>query len=321
MRVIRLAMHGSGALWCSRAPIARGSAMVVGNFDGMHVGHQAMLSKLLAIAKPVDLVTTVVLFEPQPKEYFAGDQPPPRLMRCRDKLAYCQALGIDQVVVLRFDAHMAACEASDFLLQVLIGVFNMRQMLVCEGFRFGHRSLGDVALLTREAPRHGYKLHHLEPCVSDGGERVSSSRVRAALFKRQLPVAQALLCRHYAISGRVSRGKQLARAWGFPTLNIRLQRPAAPLMGVYAVTVEGLGSKVYRGVASCGTRPMVHAGAAVLLEAHVFDFNEEVYGTRVTVYFHHYQREEQRFESIAALREQIAMDAAEAKRYFESTKE
>jgi riboflavin kinase/FMN adenylyltransferase len=292
-------------------PSARGrSTLTIGNFDGVHRGHRALIERVVARARELQTASCVLTFEPHPREFLAPDAAPARLTRLREKLELIAAAGIDRVHVVRFDARFAALSAARFIDKVLVGGLGVRSLIVGRDFRFGAGRKGDFAALEDAAGRHGFALEAM-PEVDLDGERVSSSAVRAALEAGDFARAERLLGRPYAISGKVVHGTRLGRELGFPTANIPLaQRP--PLAGIYVVEVEGLG----RGVASIGRRPTVNPVATPLLEVHLFDCDRELYGRRLRVRFLRKLRDEAKFDSLPALREAIARDAAEARDYF-----
>ncbi|HSN72660.1 MAG TPA: bifunctional riboflavin kinase/FAD synthetase [Steroidobacteraceae bacterium] len=288
----------------------------IGNFDGVHLGHQRMLEALRHRAAALDLPGTVISFEPTPREYFAGTAAPPRLTRFREKFEALANYGVDRFVCLRFDSRMRSIGALAFIDEVLVGQLGVRALVVGHDFRFAHQREGTVELLQAVGPERGFEVEVVEP-FEYGGERVSSSRVRAALAAGDLAEAARLLGRPYRITGRVAAGLKLGRRLGFPTANLRLHRRASPLGGVFAVRVQGGGLTNAPGVASLGTRPTVN-GKEPLLEVHVFDFDGDLYRARLDVDFVSRLREERWFPSIDALVEQMRHDALEARRTLES---
>jgi riboflavin kinase/FMN adenylyltransferase len=289
-----------------------GRALAIGNFDGVHLGHQQILAVLCRHGRESRSPTAVVCFEPQPKEYFAKGEVPARLMRLRDKVAHIAATGVDELRVLRFDARLAALEADEFIGQVLIGALRAKHVVIGEGFRFGHERRGDVELLRRAGARHGFAVDAVAPCLA-GGRPVSSTRVREALAAGRLDEAKALLGRDYRMSGRVVPGEKLGRTLGFPTANLRLHRRVSPVAGIFAVRVSGAGLLSHPGVASVGTRPTV-GGREWLLEAHLFEFDGSLYGARLDVDFIARLRDEAHFPDLERLRLQMQDDAREALR-------
>jgi len=290
------------------APIA----LTIGNFDGVHRGHQAMLSRLVEAADDLSLRPAVMTFDPHPLEFFAPASAPPRLSSLRAKLDRFDAHGVDQVYLIRFNAKFAGLSPSEFIERVLVRQLAVRWLLVGEDFRFGKGRAGDLATLRNGARTFSVESMHT---VTVAGERASSSAVRAALGEGDFERAATLLGRPYAISGRVAHGQKLGRSLGFPTANIPL-RNKPPLTGIFAVRVHGLGTSALTGVASLGVRPTVMVGAPPLLEVFVFDFDEAIYGQRVSVEFMHKLRDEARYDDLDALTRQIKNDVAQARDYF-----
>jgi riboflavin kinase/FMN adenylyltransferase len=306
MRLVRRAHPGH---------LGSGSALVLGNFDGMHIGHQKLLQQLKSIAIAESLHTVVVLFEPQPKEFFNAQSAPARLMRWRDKCTFLATMGIDFVWLLRFDAACAQMSAKDFLHHHCCERWQMRHMLVGRDVAFGRHRQGNLAWLQDAAVEADFRLSVVEDVAAADQSRVSSTAVRQALVQHQLPQVARMLGRPYSISGRVAHGQKLGRRLGFPTLNIRLHRLHVPCLGIYAVRVRGVQAQTLMGVANLGSRPVVN-GKEVLLEVHCFDFSAEVYGARVTVELLHYIRAEQNFSSLEVMQQQMQRDAAAARTYF-----
>ena len=291
---------------------SRHAAVTIGNFDGVHRGHQAMLARLVEAAEDLALPPTVLTFDPHPREFFAPDTAPARLSSIRSKLEQFAALGVARVHIARFDARLAALGAQEFIDRILLGALQTRWVLVGEDFRFGRGRSGDLALLRAAA-----RIFSVEamPTVSVEGQRVSSTSIREALGRGELEHAAAMLGRPYTISGRVAHGDKLGRNLGFPTANLAL-RHKPPLAGIFAVRVLGLGNAPRTGVASLGVRPTVKAGARPLLEVFVFDFDEAVYGRRVRVEFLHKLRDEEHYADLDTLTRQIRADVALAREYF-----
>jgi riboflavin kinase/FMN adenylyltransferase len=290
---------------------ARGRcALTIGNFDGVHRGHRTLVERVVASARELGLGSSVLTFEPHPREYLAPLQAPARLTRLRDKLELLQRAGVERVHVVRFDASFAALSAEQFVSQVLLEGLGVRWLLVGRDFRFGARRTGDYASLQLLAERNAFQLEAM-PDIMMEGERVSSSAVRAALAAGEFARAERLLGHRYFISGRVAHGAKLGRDLGFPTANLVLRR-APPLSGIYVVEVEGFGP----GVASVGRRPTVNPVAAPLLEVHLLERDEPLYGRRLRVTFLKKLRDEAKFDGLATLREAIARDAREARDYF-----
>ncbi|HEX3633091.1 MAG TPA: bifunctional riboflavin kinase/FAD synthetase [Casimicrobiaceae bacterium] len=287
-------------------------ALTIGNFDGVHRGHQAMLARLSQAAEDLALPSAVLTFDPHPREFFAPGTAPPRLSTLRSKLEQFSAHGIAEVHVARFNAALAALPAARFIEDVLVRRLGTRWVLVGDDFRFGQGRSGDLALLRRAATSFSVEAM---PTVIVDGERASSTAIRAALAAGELVHAARLLGRPYAISGKVVHGDKLGRSLGFPTANIVLRHPP-PLTGVFAVRVHGLGGVARSGAASLGVRPTVKAGATPLLEVFVFDFDEAVYGRRVVVEFLRKLRDEERYADLETLTRQIRADVEQAREYF-----
>ncbi len=294
----------------SLAPGGGRLALTIGNFDGVHRGHRAMVERTVSRAVELRLDACVLTFEPHPREFFSPASAPARLTRLRDKLEQMAALGVSRVHVARFDASFAALPAERFVEDVVVRGLRAAWLLVGRDFRFGVKRSGDFAFLEQAAARHGIELEAM-PEVSLDGERVSSSAVRAALAAGDLERAARLLGRRYAISGVVVHGTKLGRELGYPTANIPLPRKA-PLAGIFVVAVEGIGP----AVASVGRRPTVNEVPAPLLEVHLLDWDGDLYGKRLRVTFLQRLREERRFEDLEALRAAIARDAEQARNYF-----
>jgi riboflavin kinase/FMN adenylyltransferase len=285
-------------------------ALTIGNFDGVHRGHRALVDRVTAEARELDLTSCVLTFEPHPREFFAGETAPARLTRLRDKLELMAAAGVGRVHVARFDQRFAALSAQRFIEEVLVHGLATRWLLVGRDFRFGARRTGDYAALEAAGARHGFEVESMSDVLFEG-VRVSSSAVRAALKAGELAAAERLLGHPYTISGRVAYGAKLGRSLGFPTANIVLRRPA-PLSGIFVVEVDGLG----RGVASLGKRPTVNPVPVPLLEVHLFDWDGDLYGEHLRVRFLKKLRDEQKYDGLEALKEAIARDARQARDYF-----
>lgn len=293
----------------------RGCVATLGNFDGVHRGHQAVLERLADKARTLNLPTTVVLFEPQPREYFQGQDPvPARLTRLREKMLALRTLPVDRVLCLRFDQRLAALSPDEFIERILVKGLGVRYIVVGEDFRFGSRRAGDVSLLRQRGPQHGFETAsaHTE---MDEGERISSTRVRAALVRDDLPQAERLLGRPYSMCGRVAHGEKIGRTLGIPTANVHLHRQVSPLHGIFVVEVVGLESKPVAGVASLGNRPAVN-GQRTLLEVHLFDFDRDIYGHYIQVNFLNKLRDEKNFASLDELKLAIQADIQQARTWF-----
>jgi riboflavin kinase / FMN adenylyltransferase len=286
---------------------ARGRcALTIGNFDGVHRGHRALVDRVIARAREAKLTSCVLTFEPHPREFFAGEAAPARITRLRDKLDLLGQAGVEHVHVARFDARFAALPAERFIEDVLVRGLGTRWLLVGRDFRFGARRTGDFSTLQG----HDFTVEAM-PDVEFDGKRVSSSAVRAALKAGDLRGAERLLGHPYTISGRVAHGAKLGRGLGFPTANIVLRRPP-PIGGIFVVEVDGLG----RGVASVGRRPTVNPVAIPLLEVHLFDRDEDLYGEHLRVRFLQKLRDEEKYDGLPALQAAIARDARQAREFF-----
>jgi len=295
------------------APAPSGCALTVGNFDGVHRGHRALLDRVNRRAKERSLASCVLTFEPHPREFFAakgGGVAPARLTRLRDKLELVAAAGIDRVHVARFDERFASLPAAEFVEAVLVRGLGARWLAVGRDFRFGKARAGDAAVLEAAAARSGFGLEFVGDVALEG-ERVSSSSVREALVAGDLRRAERLLGHTYTISGRVAHGRKLGRELGFPTANIVLRRPP-PLSGIHVVEVEGFGP----GVASVGTRPTVNPVPRPLLEVHLLDWSGELYGRHLRVCFLEKLRDEEKYDDLGRLKEAITRDAHRAREYF-----
>ena len=292
----------------ARVPVA----LAIGNFDGVHRGHQALLAQLVTAARRHGLSPAVMTFEPHPRELFTPESAPARVANIRDKIEALACNGVERVFIQHFSRRFASLQPEQFISDVLVAGLDTRCLLVGDDFRFGARRTGDVELLRSRAAQYGYVVEQLAT-VQEHGVRVSSSEVREALAAGNLAHAAALLGRPYAISGRVLHGRKLGREIGFPTLNLRLahKRPAA--RGIYAVKVHGLGVHVRPGVASIGLRPTVEDSDRWLLEVHLFDFAQDVYGRLIRVELVHKLRDETKYESLHALSNAIRSDAAAAR--------
>ncbi len=290
------------------------SVVTIGNFDGIHLGHQLILKQLKSIANQSDLPATVMIFEPQPIEYFAPDQAPKRLARFREKLAYLKSQQIDYLLCLKFDRVLAQLSAEDFVEQILVTQLNVRHLVIGDDFRFGRNRAGNFELLQAFGQQYDFVVENTETLLIDGA-RVSSTRIRESIQHDNFIKAEQLLGRPYSLSGKIAHGKKLGRELGFPTINIKMGDNTLIVKGIFAVTVKGIDNRALRGVASIGTRPTVD-GVDTILEVFILDFNRDVYGQCVEVEFLYKIRDEQKFESLHELGINIEKDVVEAKRYF-----
>lgn len=288
-----------------------GSVVCIGAFDGLHLGHRALVRRARERAHALGLPLVALSFEPLPREFFAAAARPPRLTLARAKFEGLRALGVDRIGLLRFDARLALMSAEAFIHDVLVDRLGAREVWVGPGFRFGRGRSGSVETLQRLGAELGFIAGEIAPVAHDG-ERVSSTRIRAALQAGDFDIATRLLGRAYAISGRVVRGRQLGRTLGYPTANLRFGGKVPALSGIYATRVHGVGAQPWPSVSSFGTRPTVD-GVEPLLEAHLFDFDGDLYGRRIEVEFVARLRDEVKFDGLPALVAQMRRDAAQAR--------
>ncbi len=287
------------------------TVLTIGNFDGVHRGHRALLARLTGLAQQAGLPAAVMTFEPNPREFFAPQSAPARLASLREKLQLLAECGVDQAYVCAFNQRFAALTADAFVERIVRGL-GVRHLMIGDDFRFGKGRSGDFALLQQAGKEHGFGVEAMETLVHEG-ERVSSSAVREALDAGDLEHAERLLGRPYCISGRVIHGQKLGRKLGYATANIQLKRLKAPLSGIFVVTVDGIDARQYEGVASLGVRPTVSASGKPTLEVYIFDFEGDLYRAHLRVNFLHKLRDEAKFDSLDALQSQIARDVADAK--------
>ncbi len=297
----------------------RGSVVCIGAFDGLHLGHRALVRHAVARARLLGVPAVALSFEPLPREFFAPAAPPPRLSLPRAKFSGLCALGADAVGLLRFDAAMAAMSPEAFVDAVLVRRLGAREVHVGPGFRYGHRRAGDLETLRRLGADAGFAADEIAPVEVDG-ERVSSTRIRAALAAGDFAGAARLLGAPYAIGGRVVRGRQLGRTLGYPTANLRFGGKVPALRGIYATRVHGVGDAPWPAVASFGTRPTV-GGIEPLLEAHLFDFDGDLYGRRIEVEFVARLRDEETFPDLPTLVAQMDRDAVMARTCLEQAQQ
>lgn len=299
----------------AKAPIA----LTIGNFDGVHLGHQAMLASLRNAANKLGLPACVMTFEPHPREFFAPDQAPARLTSLREKLTYLVQSAVDCVHICRFNYDFARISPEQFITRILNKELAVRWLLVGDDFRFGARRAGDFAMLQEFSAANGFIVETMPSVIIDG-QRVSSTAIRQALARGDLNTAKKLLGRPYSISGRVIDGDKLGKQIGFPTANIQLKHNRPPLSGIFVVAVHGAVQSSLAtplpGVASLGVRPTVHENGKPVLEVHLFDFNQEIYGQHLQVNFLHKLRDEEKFADIDTLVRQIKKDVAQAQDFF-----
>ena len=297
------------------SPDSKPVALTIGNFDGVHLGHQALLNELRAVAKARGMQTAVMIFEPHPREFFTPLQAPVRLTSLREKLELLAALDIDRVQICRFNAGFAAISAVDFI-NALYQKLSAQFVLIGDDFRFGSGRSGDFALMEKIGMKLGLPVQAVRSVKQDG-VRISSTAIRAALLAGQLREAQGYLGRHYSISGRVVHGDGTGKKIGFPTANIQLKHNRPPLSGIFVVQahVEGLG--VLQGAASLGVRPTVKHDDKPVLEVHLFEFSQQIYGKHLRVEFLQKLRDEEKYPDMATLTQQIALDVEHARKWFE----
>ncbi|ALF88860.1 Riboflavin biosynthesis protein RibF [Ralstonia solanacearum] len=295
----------------SRAPCA----LTIGNFDGVHRGHQSLLARARAAADARGLPLTVMTFEPHPREFFMPDRAPTRIALLRDKLESLRRQGVDRVVVEHFNAHFAAQTPTEFVRNVLVDGLHTRWLLVGDDFRFGAKRAGDFTYLQAAGAQFDFEVEQMGS-VSESGIRISSSAVREALAAGDLEHARRLLGHGYAISGHVVHGQKLGRSLGFPTLNLRISHRKPAVSGIFIVQVHGLAEKPLPAVASIGVRPTVDDSGRVLLEVHIFDYHANAYSKLVRVEFMKKLRDEARFDSLDALKDAIARDCVDARHFF-----
>lgn len=297
----------------------RGCVATIGNFDGLHLGHRAVLKRLAQRATYYQLPACVISFEPLPQEFFAPDTAPARLSCLADKLSVLTGLGIERLLLLRFNCQLADLTADDFIDRILVSGLGVKHLVVGDDFRFGKGRAGNFNLLADAGRQHGFEVAPMDT-YQIGGERVSSTRIRKLLEAGEMDGAAALLGRSFQIRGRVGHGDKRGRGIGFPTANIHLKGRRVPLQGVYAVEAEGRSGECHGGVANIGVRPTV-GGTVPLLEVHLFDFHGELYGRCLAVRFLHKIRDERRFDSLDALIRQIRADAADAQAFLRRRKD
>ena len=291
----------------------KGVVATIGNFDGVHLGHQNLIKTLRAKANALNLPLVLILFEPQPREYFQKEQAPARLSGLREKLDVLRRCQDDYVYCIKFDEVFAQTTATEFARNYLFSTLNIKHLLVGEDFRFGKNREGDVKLLLRLSAEYACNVHvYSDFCINE--DRISSTKIRMALGAGDLETAAKYLGRTYSICGRVVHGAQRGRQWGIPTANIGLRRLSVPLQGVYAVKVRLASQQAVYGVANIGRRPTVD-GTKCVLEVHLFDFEQSIYGELVQVFFLHKLRDEVKFTSVDALIEQIRDDIDVAKTF------
>lgn len=306
-----------------RTDTNKASAVTIGNFDGVHLGHQAILLQVCKQAKTNSLVPTVMTFTPHPKAYFAQKLARPELIpkqinSLRDKLGLLHKFGIEQIVLQKFNHKLASMDAADFIHQLLVKGLNTRWLLVGKDFRYGHKRAGDIALLRSLGKEFNFEVLTISDINDTYSQRISSSKLRSTLQQGDLANAKVLLGANYCISGHVLHGLKLGRQLGFPTLNLRVPASCALKKGIYIVKINGLNNQILPGVASLGIRPTVTNDGVLLLETHILDHTIDAYGKLVSIEFLEFLREEQSFPDLTTLSAAIMADAQNARNYFAS---
>ncbi|HWK60944.1 MAG TPA: bifunctional riboflavin kinase/FAD synthetase [Eoetvoesiella sp.] len=299
----------------------RPSAVTIGNFDGVHRGHQAILTQVGQLARERGLASTVMTFQPHPRAYFAmrGQRPeliPTQISSLRDKVWAIARLNIDQILLEHFNQALSDMSAEDFIKSLLVQGLNTRWLLVGEDFRFGHKRMGDVDLLRRTGKQYGFEVETITDVLDEHGYRISSSEVRTALAVGNLERAEHLLGHAYRISGHIIHGQKLGRTLGYPTLNLRVPQLCAARSGVYVVRAHGLAGHPINGVASLGVRPTVSNAGRILLEVHLLDCHVDAYGKLARIEFLEYLRDEEKFPDLPTMISAIDKDAQNAREYF-----
>ncbi len=295
-------------------PRHTGCVATIGNFDGVHLGHQAVLGQLAEKGQVLGLPTTVIIFEPQPLEIFQPGKVPPRLTRLREKLQALKRYAVDRVLCINFNERFAQLSAEAFIQGLLVEALGVRYLVVGDDFRFGKGRSGNFALLERAGKDNGFQAVPMRTFSIDG-ERVSSTRVREALEQGNLQEAEKLLGRPYRMCGRVAHGDKIGRTLGVPTANIFLHRKRSPLHGIFVVEVFGLEREPVWGAASIGSRPTV-GGTRTLLEIHLLDFDDHIYGKHLQINFLHKIRDEEKYDTMGALKARMMRDIEETRDWF-----
>jgi len=290
----------------------QGCVLTIGNFDGVHEGHSSIINKLAEKGQLLGLPVVVMIFESQPLEFFLKDNAPSRLTRLREKVIHFQPLPIDTLLILRFNQAFADFNPDEFIRDILIKRLNIKYLVIGDDFHFGKARRGNFALLQQASQDYDFKLADSASYLIKG-ERVSSTLIRDALSNGDLAKAALMLGRDYSVCGKVIHGKKLGREIGFPTANIQMLRKNTAIEGVFAVTMTGINDEPIYGIANVGVRPTVSGDSRVLLETHLFDFNQDIYGKQVEVHFKYKIRSEMCFQSVDDLKQQIQLDTLHAK--------
>jgi riboflavin kinase/FMN adenylyltransferase len=300
-------------------PFKNGCVLTIGNFDGLHLGHRTVIKKLAERGESLDLPVVTMIFEPQPLEYFLGDNAPTRLMRLREKVIEFSKLPIDNLLIVRFNRYFANYGAEQFIDDILIKKLNVKHLVLGDDFHFGKARRGNFAMLKEKGRLYGFSVEDTGS-YQVAGLRISSTLIRDALGEGDLAQAEQLLGHCYSVCGRVAHGDKRGRTIGYPTANIRMFRKNTPVNGVFAVTMTGIDGLEIEGIANVGTRPTVDGGSKVILETHLFDFDKDIYGRYVEVHFKQKIRDEIRFQTLEQLKAQIKKDVAETKKIFAEIK-
>lgn len=294
---------------------AGGSVVSIGSFDGVHLGHQSILRTVVERASALDLTSVAMTFEPQPREFFAEERAPARLMRLREKIEALSDVGVDRVVCLHFNRELRSLTAAEFIVQVLVDGLQVKHLIVGDDFRFGCDRSGDLSMLREFGNRYDFSVRDTQT-LETRGRRISSTLVRETIELGDFPQVAQLLGRPFAIKGRVVHGQHLGRELGFPTANVHLHRYRAPLTGVFAVRVK-VADQVYYGAANVGVRPTIGDSVKPILEVHLLNFRGQLYGHFISVEFLHKIRDEQKFDGLDALVKGIESDIKEIKLWLE----
>ncbi len=296
-------------------PFSEGCVITIGNFDGVHLGHCAVIEQLSKRSQELHLPSVVMIFEPQPLEYFLHDNAPSRLMRLREKAIQFDKLPIVNVLTIKFNQVFANQTAEQFIESVLVKKLNVKHIVIGDDFHFGKMRRGNFAMLQEKGLQYGFSVEDSGSFLLEN-ERVSSTLIRDALIIGDLKTAKRLLGRDYSVCGRIAHGNKLGRQLGFPTANILMFRENTPIQGVFAVTMTGIDNQEFYGVANVGIRPTINGASKVILETHLFNFNQNIYGRYVVVHFKEKIRDEMRFDSLNELQQQIQKDINTAKKCF-----
>ena len=300
-------------------PEHQGCVATIGNFDGVHRGHQQVIANLRVASQRLGLPSTVISFEPLPREFFAPEQSPPRLTRFREKFTALADQQVDQFLCMRFSQRLACQDPQEFIQQILVDGLGVKYLVVGDDFRFGKDRAGDFAMLKAAGEQHGFEVVDTQTVVSEN-TRISSTGIREALTAGDMPQAAELLGRGYTMAGRVAHGEKRGREMGYPTANIAIHRKETPVSGIFVTRMFGLVEGPVDGVSSLGVRPTFEGDGKAVLEVHLFDFKRMIYGQNVVVEFLHKIRDEEKFDNMEALIEKIHEDADLAREWFEKEK-